>query len=974
MASKIKKKIKHIFSHRGLVLLFVFAALSCVLVVRIFQLQIIHGQEYADNFTITTTKTRTLKSTRGNIYDCNGNLIAYNQVSNSVTLEDDGTYSTTREKNLSLNGEIYRLIKLIEGNGDTMSDDFHIDLDENDNYIFDVDSENSRNRFRADIYGYSSINSLSEEEAKSTPEDIINLLAGSERFAIYNEENPYTQEELSSHGLPSELTKDEVLKIVRIRYRLSLSSFQKYVQVTIATNVSDATVAAIKENSSTLQGVSIEEDSIRVYNYAEAMSSIIGYTGSASSEELDELLLERDDYTSNSIIGKTGIEQYMETTLQGHDGSEEVAVDNLGTVLSVYEDSRVEPQQGNDVYLTIDAELQEACYNILEQRIAGILVSNIRDVKYADEVEDDPTTTDDDDIIYIPIYDVYHALFNNSVIDIGHFTSDDATLLERDVYQRFLSRRDEIISEISQEISGQTQKAYNDLDDEMKAYMDYVVNDLLKDDLKIIAPQGDYTEDETYKSWKDGSISTYEFLYYCASNNWIDMSQLFDSSQYADPSQIIEVLCNYVTDYLTTDDTYAKLQYKYMLLSDLITPREVCQLLYDQDILSKDDELYLEFSAGEYSPYDLIVNKISNLEITPAQLALDPCSGSIVVTDPDTGDVKAMVTYPGYDNNRLANTMDTDYYWKLYNDKSTPFYNKATQQLTAPGSTFKPVMVAAGITEDVVDNSTVLNCNGLFGEGLVDSSSQLHCWYLLGHGDENIVDAIRNSCNVYFCTIGYRLGLNESGSFSESQALSKIQEYASMFDLDQKTNIQLTESSPQVTDQMAIPSSIGQGTHLYTTTQLARYASTIYNNGDSYNLNLLQKVTDSSGNTIQEYHSDLSKTAEFSDVVWSDIHQGMREVVTSMGTFQDFPVELYGKTGTAEEDKSRPNHALFIGHANYDTNDDIAFAVRIAYGYSSTNAAVVAKDMLSYYYGLQDEESVITGEIATDGLSNTVTD
>ena len=199
-------------------------------------------------------------------------------------------------------------------------------------------------------------------------------------------------------------------------------------------------------------------------------------------------------------------------------------------------------------------------------------------------------------------------------------------------------------------------------------------------------------------------------------------------------------------------------------------------------------------------------------------------------------------------------------------------------------------------------------------------------------------------------------------------------EYASDFNLDANTNLQITESSPQVSDEMAIPSSIGQGTHLYTTTQLARYAATIYNDGTSYDLNLLSKVTDASGNLIQEFAPNVSKQADFSDTVWSDIHQGMRGVAQNNDLLRDFNVEVYGKTGTAEENKSRPNHALFIGHSSYESNEDIAFAVRIAYGYSSSNAVAVAKDMMSYYYCLKDESAVVTEGAALDGLSNTVTD
>ena len=102
-----------------------------------------------------------------------------------------------------------------------------------------------------------------------------------------------------------------------------------------------------------------------------------------------------------------------------------------------------------------------------------------------------------------------------------------------------------------------------------------------------------------------------------------------------------------------------------MLQDDILSGEDICQLLYDQGVLSTEDNAYASFQAGTLSAYDLMIQKISSLEITPAQLALDPCSGSIVVVDPDTGEVLALVSYPGYDNNRLANQMDTDYYYQL---------------------------------------------------------------------------------------------------------------------------------------------------------------------------------------------------------------------------------------------------------------------------------------------------------------------
>ncbi len=954
------------------ILLAVFAVMSSVLIARLFQLQIIEGESYADDFADTTTKSRVIKSTRGNIYDVNGVLLAYNELSNSVTIEDSGSYETTREKRLTLNGIIYRLIKIVESNGDHMVNDFHITVDENNNYIFDVDEGTTRNRFRADIYGLVNIEQMTIEQKSSTPDDIMELLCGNERFGLYDADDPYTDEELKKAGLPKTLTKQEELEIIIVRYQLSLTSYQKFVQVTVAENVSNQTVADIRENKDVLTGVDIEEDSVRVYNYPYSMASIIGYTGKPSAEELNELQTQRDDYTSSSIIGKSGIEKYMETTLQGTDGSENVAVDNLGKVLGIYEDSRVEPRQGDDVYLTIDVELQEACYKILEQRIAGIVVSNIKDVKYAKDTGEDPESSDY--VIPIPIYDVYNALIENSVIDISHFSSPDASSMEAYIRSIFDQREAEVFSWIYSQMCSPDASIYNDLDTEYQAYLLYLVDDLLTDDTGIINLEGDFYNDSAYKAWDEGTISVYNYLTHCIENGWIDMSKITEDQTYLSSAEIYNAIANYALNYMLTDNAYAKIQYKYMIFNDLISPEMIVQVLYDQGILSTDDDDYANYAAGNYSASDLIKAKITSLEITPAQLALDPCSGSMVVTDPDTGAVRALVSYPGYDNNRLANDMDEDYYWKLYEDESTPFYNKATQQLTAPGSTFKPVMAAAGLNEGIIDENTILNCNGLFGEGLVEKGDQLHCWFLTGHGNLNVTSAITNSCNVFFCTVGYMLGIDSAGQYSASQSLSMIQQYASRLNLDTNTNIQITESTPQVSDSLPIPSSIGQGTHLYTTTQLARFASTLRNNGISYDLNLLSKVTDSQGNTLKEYEPVISRRSEISDSIYETIKVGMRGVVTSKDAFKNYPVTLYGKTGTAEESKDRPNHALFIGSASYETNSDISFAVRIAYGYASENAIMAAKDMLSYYYGLSDENAIITGRAATEGLSGVVTD
>ncbi|MDD3615861.1 MAG: penicillin-binding transpeptidase domain-containing protein [Lachnospiraceae bacterium] len=969
MAKKIRRKKgrKKFRIRRSSILIAFFLILSGILLYRLFKLQIIDGEDYANNFSLRTTKERAINSVRGNIFDRDGNVLASNQLSYSLTLEDNGSYASTREKNLSLNYEALRINQILESNGDKIDFDFHIVIDANGNYTFDIQEGITLQRFRADVFGRALIDDLEEDEVAATPDEIMEYLSGNERFCLVNADNPYKAEELSSHNLPETFTKEETLKIVIVRYALSTNSFQKYKAVTIATNISDNAVASLMEVQSQLQGIEIAEDSIRVYTDAEYFAPILGYTGKVSAEELAELKDNNPtmDYGSTSIVGKTGIEQYMETTLQGTNGSETVYVDNLGKVLEIDENSRVEPTAGNDVYLTIDKDLQEATYKILEQRIAGVLITNIINAK-----EFDKTTVTSSDLIRIPIYDVYFALINNSVLNIDHFFSTDASELETSIGQRFTAKQTQIFEAIKQELTGTNPAAYNELSREMQEYMSYIVNDLLMSTTGILDENAIDKNDATYLAWtRDESISLQEYLTYAASQNWIDISSISTSDTYLDSAQVYDTLATYIADYLSTDTAFSKLLYKYMIKDDTISGREICRVLYDQGILDKNDTSYEDLAGGTLSAFDFMIEKLTKLEITPAQLALDPCSGSAVVTDPNTGEIRACVTYPGYDNNRLANTMDVAYYRQLSADLSQSFYNKATQQRTAPGSTFKLVTAIAGLSEGSINTETVFNCNGTFSL----TETPLRCWYTEGHGDLTVVTGIQNSCNVFFCNVAYTLGTSEDGTFSDNLALQKLQNYAKLVNLDQNSGIEISEATPQVSDQYGIQSSIGQGTHNYTTSQLARYVTTLANSGTSYNISLLDKTTDSAGNLLEDYNPQVLSTINIDSGIWDVVHQGMRAVIANNTVFSDMTVEMSGKTGTAQESRLRPNHALFIGYAP-STNPQIALAVRISNGYASTNTAYVAKDIVNYYLNLTDEATIITGNASVDGSTTVQTD
>ena len=932
--------------------------MSVVLVRRLFDLQIIQGEDYISKFQARTTKERVLKSTRGNILDRNGDILASNVLSYSLTLEDNGTYTSTREKNLTLNGVAYQVLQILHSNGDDITHSFHIVVDKNGEYAFDVAEGFTLNRFRADIYGQALIDDLKDEQKTATADQMMEFLTGSEKFSIVlSGDRAYTEDELTSHGLPLTLTKQEMLDIATIRYELNTNSFKKYMQVTIATNVSEKSVAAIMENKTGLQGIDVVEDSIRQYIDDESMAPILGYTGKASSEELTELRKQNPDYSNDAIVGKAGIEQYMELTLQGTDGKETVSVDNLGKVLKIDEDTKVEPVAGDDVQLTIDTDWQSAIYQILKQRVAGVLLTKIDAAKTFDY-----TYVTDASQIRIPIYDVYNALISNSVIDITKFSNEDASDIEKNLYAKFQQKQQRVFDTISTKLNGSNPPAYKDEDEETQEYLSYICNDLLRDTLGIISKDAIDTSDATYKAWTtDETISLKDYLTYATSQGWIDISSFSPEGEYLDSEEIYQALTAYIIDYLSTDTGFSKLLYKYMLQEDTISGQEICLVLYEQGVLDKNDDAYENLASGAMGAYDFMINKIYTLEIEPAQLALMPCSASAVVVDVKTGDVVALVSYPGYDNNRLTNDMDTDYYAKLALDQSSPFFNKATQQTTAPGSTLKLLSTIAGMEEGIIDEGTYIECTGTFD--YVDPP--INCWYKNGHGSLDIRTAIEQSCNYFFNMIGFQLGKVGDNEFSEVQSLNKLQEYASLIGLDRKTGIELSEATPKVSDAKAVPSYMGQGNNLFTTSELARYATVMATSGNVFKLTLLDKVMDPKGEVIQEYEPEIEDVVNISSNIWDVIHDGMRRVIQTHSQFDGLGVEVAGKTGTAELDLRHPNHGLFIGYAPA-SDPEYAVAIRIANGYSSGNACLIANDIFKYMYNLADKDSILTGIASTD--------
>lgn len=937
--------ILSLFKSRIFPLILVFAILVGVLINRLFGLQIINGESYVKDLSSSIQKDMSVAATRGRIFDKNGVLLAYNDLAYAVRISDSGKYNNNAEKNEKLNASIDKTLDIIEAKGDTYSNDFPI-VYEDGQYVFNI-KDNELLRFLRDIYGKRSISELSDEERNVTAQELFRQLCEKYEVVVASDSSKNqatvlssTVSFLKSQGYMVEVagfSVDHALMIVNLRRYMSANSYNRYISFTIANEVSDETVAAILESSDDLTGVTVEEQYIRRYVDSVYCSQILGYTGTVSTSELETL---GDKYDSNDTVGKSGIEKSMESVLSGTKGERQVYVDTVGRITEVL--GETDPETGNDVYLTIDINLQKNLYNAIEDRLVQILLTYMTsgDTKYS------YTSNGSVDTVYILAKEVYFALIDNNIVSIKHI-AEQSTDTEAQVYSAFLSKQDSTMDWIRSELAdGDT--PYGKLNEEQQLYIWYVYTSLK--DRGVFNTSNVDTTDDVYKDWTqaDGT-SLKELLTHGIAKNWINLN-VFSTEQYTSLQESYDALLDYIDGYLREDTSFYKKMYKYMINSGSISGKQVCMLLYEQGVLDMNSEnsRYSALAAGSLGAYDFMTYAISNKIITPAQLALEPCSASAVVTNPKNGDIIAMVSYPSYDNNKLSGSVDAKYFNSLINDKASPMLNRATQSFTAPGSTYKPCTTIAGMDTGIISSGTTFYCSGSFDK--VTPSPK--CWRLSGHGGEVAATAIRDSCNVFFYNVGYNLACSKNGNYNSTYGTTILQKYSDLLGLSTKAGVEIEESEPMASNTNSVASAIGQGNHKYSTLNLARYVTTIATSGTCYNLTLVDKITDSDGNLIEDNHADVDHQVELSSNIWSTVHEGMMLAGNSYSTIAKLGLKIAAKSGTAQENTNEPDHSLLVTYSPYD-DPQICVSVCIQHGYSSTTSMDLTADVYKIYYGME---------------------
>ncbi len=349
--------------------------------------------------------------------------------------------------------------------------------------------------------------------------------------------------------------------------------------------------------------------------------------------------------------------------------------------------------------------------------------------------------------------------------------------------------------------------------------------------------------------------------------------------------------------------------------------------------------------------------------------------GSAVVVDVNTGGVLAMGNWPTFDLSTIYK--DPAIYNEALNDPLKPLLNRAVSGQYSPGSAFKMVVGTAALQEGLTTPVEKIRDTGRFqypaGQKYPYGDYHPGCWIYIQHGGthglEDMAHAIKDSCNIYFYTMGDRLGID------------KIGQYADMFGMGKATGLELPEkvgqvAGPETSAKLGgtwyggdlLSAAIGQGNTLTTPLQLANYIATLVNGGNHYSSHLLQSVKSGDySSLVYQREPELLDTLNISTENMEAVKQGMRLLATEGSVknyFKDLPVTVGAKTGTAQVGRENTNsNAVFVCFAPYE-NPQIAISIVVERGGSGTELASIAADIISYYFNAEQARDTAEGENA----------
>ena len=362
---------------------------------------------------------------------------------------------------------------------------------------------------------------------------------------------------------------------------------------------------------------------------------------------------------------------------------------------------------------------------------------------------------------------------------------------------------------------------------------------------------------------------------------------------------------------------------------------------------------------------------------TPDEVKEDIQGGAAVVVDVNSGNPLAIASYPTFDASQVYEN-----YAEYLSAEYDPLYNRATMGAYAPGSTFKPLVALAGLNENIINTETRIDCLGVFSK-YADQGYAPECWIYtqndgqLTHGNDNVSEALRDSCNYFFYTIADMMGIDI------------LDEYAADFGLGESTGIEIGETIGNMANPDnhlnydvdawvygdTVQAGIGQSDSLFTPLQLAEYCAAIANGGTRYSASVLKSVR-SFDYTRQLYSGEtkVMSTVDSADYNWAAVQYGMYLFTHDINgssseayyafnnySYNGESIGVAAKSGTSQLGEDITNNALFMCYAPYD-DPEIAVAIVVERGRAGSALTNIAKDVLDAYFSLSNPSNSAESE------------
>jgi len=783
------------------------------------------GHTYAYSHNITESVEIPLPASRGNIYDRLGRPLAINKSAYSIRMD---------ASEVEINAEnLHALVQVLENKGETIVDRLPFTMTEPFEFSF-RGTGRTEARWKEDM--------------------------GFTGDYMYLDAYESFQKLRRKFNIDENLPNSEARKILNLCNMLYLQRYRSWESITIAYDVRPETLSIVEEDTIRFAGFSAEVQSLRYYPEGKYFSHVVGFTGRITEQEL----LNFPNYEEDDIIGKNGIEGAYERLLRGRNGTAMAEITETKQIVNFLPIIRP-ATPGNNVYLTLDRDLQIAAYYILEEMLRDSLVNQMRGRGEIDN----------------PITDKQF---------FSHFVRGVTLSIER-----IMETEDE--------------------DSPSMILRNFVLETLEEE------PDLNSSEDR-------GKIR-----------------RAF--------SEAVE--------------------------EGAISPFNMLMIMFEQEIISGGDEAREALASRRVSVLDVIVDRLETGEITPQMANLDPSTGSLIVTEVNTGNVLAAVNYPSYDTNEFVNRLNYEYWVRVNEDPTFPLLNRVFMERRAPGSTLKMVTAIAALERGSITTECRIYDNTVFTAA---GRPHLRCWSQISHGSINVAEAIATSCNYFFCDILFRLGNTRAGNTLDS--INIFGEYLSMFGLDAPSGAEIGEAAsiiPSPESKMAlllamnpdappyelewrdgdtIQAAIGQGFNNFTVANMNKYIQTLATRGRRNGLSLVDSVRNVEGQVVEPPRVVLeAELYDICETTWDAVFEGMILVTesyigTGTSTFRYFPIRVAGKTGTAQENPLRNDHSSFGGFAPFE-DPQIAVYVCIPFGDSKAMPAIAAQvtmRVIGEFFGL----------------------